>query len=945
MHRHTIISATLGAALALALTTGGTPLQALAAETQAAGDASVSTIAPSPTTAVAKTTDGSANADDGSTESPSANTDDATEKTADAKTTDGADSPTTDAGTTGAGAVDAGKDSVPADTTDAGKDSTTDSTTDTTTESSTASATTGETSATAQSSATVDTGLHTITSSLPTGKVVEAAGGGTSSGTAAQTWSSNNTIAQRWNIVSTADGTYKIVNVKSGLVLDVDSGVAASGRTVRLWTDNGTKAQRWLFSDAGSGLYKIVSALDGRLVLDISGGNPGDGGRLQLYVDNGTAAQAWALGAITQEVEDGFYRIGNEGSGSTLDVSAGSIENGGNVQQWSSNSTMAQTFQLTYNESTGYYRVLNANSGKALDVAGGSTDSGANVQQYAYNGSAAQMWSINRLANGAFVLMSAVNGKVLDVLGGSRTAGANVQVYDANGTAAQAWVLTNVTKWLPDGVYQLVSGNNHSNAVMVTGKSDSKGTDVVTAGREDDNWSEKWAIVEAGNGYYTIRNVSSRLALDVACGTAKAGTNVQQYDVNGTDSQLWKPVLGPEGITFVSKLASSLVLDISGGSTSTGASLQIWTSNGTVAQRFLAIGTDLIVSGTGFVVENVSTGKVLDVAGGSTDNGATVQLYASNNTTAQKFRLVSQGSGVYYLVSARSGKYLDVDTTTNEKIQQWAGPSGDSMRWTVTFDLANVAFTLKSGSTGRYLGSVSGQLALDTKTTGDDDLFRLKPTTIISGSTLNGIDIASWQEGIDLAAVPSDFVIVKATQGTSYTNPSFRTWADQTLAMGKKLGLYHFIDLGTTGGDAVGEANKFVDTVSDYIGSAVLVLDWETSADTNVDDYGASYAKAFLDQVYARCGVRAVIYMSQSVAKQDGWSGVSDTYKLWVANYGKDEATGYRDATTSGSLGSWDEATIFQYTSNGRLSGWDAGLDLNRFYGDAAAWDKLAARS
>ncbi len=37
--------------------------------------------------------------------------------------------------------------------------------------------------------------------------------------------------------------------------------------------------------------------------------------------------------------------------------------------------------------------------------------------------------------------------------------------------------------------------------------------------------------------------------------------------------------------------------------------------------------------------------------------------------------------------------------------------------------------------------------------------------------TLNGIDISSHQTGINLAAVPADFVLVKTTQGTWYVNP------------------------------------------------------------------------------------------------------------------------------------------------------------------------------
>ena len=39
---------------------------------------------------------------------------------------------------------------------------------------------------------------------------------------------------------------------------------------------------------------------------------------------------------------------------------------------------------------------------------------------------------------------------------------------------------------------------------------------------------------------------------------------------------------------------------------------------------------------------------------------------------------------------------------------------------------------------------------------------------------MNGIDISGHQQGIDLAAVPCDFVIIKATQGISFVNPDFK---------------------------------------------------------------------------------------------------------------------------------------------------------------------------
>ena len=38
--------------------------------------------------------------------------------------------------------------------------------------------------------------------------------------------------------------------------------------------------------------------------------------------------------------------------------------------------------------------------------------------------------------------------------------------------------------------------------------------------------------------------------------------------------------------------------------------------------------------------------------------------------------------------------------------------------------------------------------------------------------TLNGIDIASHQAGLNAGTIPADFVIIKATGGTGYVNPT-----------------------------------------------------------------------------------------------------------------------------------------------------------------------------
>ena len=201
---------------------------------------------------------------------------------------------------------------------------------------------------------------------------------------------------------------------------------------------------------------------------------------------------------------------------------------------------------------------------------------------------------------------------------------------------------------------------------------------------------------------------------------------------------------------------------------------------------------------------------------------------------------------------------------------------------------------------------------------------------------LNGIDISAWQRGIDTAAVPSDFVIIKTTEGIDYVNDDCDRAYQQAKAAGKKLGVYHFAD-GNSSGTA--EADYFVDNIAGYVGEAVLVLDWETHAVTR----GPAYAKEFLDRVQARTGIKPMIYMSGSVVNEWDWSAVvAGDYGLWVAYYSKDSCDGYWPDAPMYPIHYWNDAAMLQYTSGGYLPGWGDRLDLNVFYGDRAAWDAYA---
>ena len=198
---------------------------------------------------------------------------------------------------------------------------------------------------------------------------------------------------------------------------------------------------------------------------------------------------------------------------------------------------------------------------------------------------------------------------------------------------------------------------------------------------------------------------------------------------------------------------------------------------------------------------------------------------------------------------------------------------------------------------------------------------------------LNGIDISWYQRGINIAAVPADFVIVKATEGTGYINPCFREQADATLNSGKLLGIYHYI----SGGSWQAEAEYFVNTVKDYVGRAVLALDFES-------DYNSAYGDtAYLQQcaqtVYNLTGVHPLLYGSQRDYGRLAAVSNATNCGLWIAQYKNYAHIGYQD--TPWNEGAYDCA-MRQYSSSGALPGYGGNLDLNKFYGDATAWQSYA---
>ncbi|MGC4019842.1 MAG: RICIN domain-containing protein [Muricomes sp.] len=84
----------------------------------------------------------------------------------------------------------------------------------------------------------------------------------------------------------------------------------------------------------------------------------------------------------------------------------------------------------------------------------------------------------------------------------------------------------------------------------------------------------------------------------------------------------------------------------------------------------------MVASGNYYILVNKATGKVMDLQGASTVNETNIQVYPSNNTDAQLFKLVRVTDGIasYYSIEPKltPGKLVSVEgngiTGNNVKI-------------------------------------------------------------------------------------------------------------------------------------------------------------------------------------------------------------------------------------------------------------------------------------
>jgi hypothetical protein len=151
----------------------------------------------------------------------------------------------------------------------------------------------------------------------------------------------------------------------------------------------------------------------------------------------------------------------------------------------------------------------------------------------------------------------------------------------------------------------------------------------------------------------------------------------------------WSGTSNPAAATHrLTGAGSGLVMDVANGSTANGAGIDQWDSNGASNQQW----TLKQVAGNVYTLTGVGSGKCLDVPGQSTTQGVQLDIWTCNNGTNQQWALEAAGSytsssnASYVLVNLNSGLIADVtgaSATAGATVEQWAATGGTNQTWTL----------------------------------------------------------------------------------------------------------------------------------------------------------------------------------------------------------------------------------------------------------------------
>ncbi|SHJ07356.1 glycoside hydrolase family 25 protein [Flavobacterium terrae] len=204
-------------------------------------------------------------------------------------------------------------------------------------------------------------------------------------------------------------------------------------------------------------------------------------------------------------------------------------------------------------------------------------------------------------------------------------------------------------------------------------------------------------------------------------------------------------------------------------------------------------------------------------------------------------------------------------------------------------------------------------------------------------STISGIDISHFQgdeiDYLNKKGSQLDFVICKATEGLTYTDPDFKSNWSMIKERGFVRGAYHFYHCAD---DPILQANYYLSVIGNLSSTDFPpIVDFEE----NSIDAGCNKSNLqknllqFLSILEQKTGRKPILYTDTNIGNAEIKDPAFANYKLWIADYnpGVSAAVPSVWKTTS-----W---TIWQKTQSYSLDNYTNDFDV--FNGDSETFAKV----
>ncbi len=198
----------------------------------------------------------------------------------------------------------------------------------------------------------------------------------------------------------------------------------------------------------------------------------------------------------------------------------------------------------------------------------------------------------------------------------------------------------------------------------------------------------------------------------------------------------------------------------------------------------------------------------------------------------------------------------------------------------------------------------------------------------IKNYSVRGVDVSSYQGEIDwkkLSENDIDFAFVKATEGSSHVDKTYKKNITGAKETELELGAYHFLSFESNG---EAQAENFISTVKKSDITLPPVIDIELYGKYNVSPLDEKSVRAILDPMVERLGSAygspPIIYTNHR------------TYSLYISGRYPECDVWICDIAKKPSLSDGRKWTFWQYSHTERLNGYkgkEKHIDMNVFYG------------